>query len=328
MAASLDQLIQRADLDALVRYVDDTCSARDWEHVVDIRNESRSAVNTGRQLWPIATLANYRLALWAPAPLAARALDDTARTFMPGPVPEILAVHHNWLDLEPYLPPGHDRSLFAYERALRGDVIASDEPELLDIPIAVQSWEPEYACATYNDAGVVDTPPRVSQSSETHIVIGKDCTPIADQDTVDAFRTMMNAWTSQSNGTARAVVVEGDVEEALGALGFAGSTSQVRRLSPHDAWSQMTWAASSGGAHGKRRGFATARSDTWWLFGNFAGICEPWPPASDECGEIAGSCEYFDFTNDKTPTDGWGLRLVVVDPDEGRSLALIAHDTL
>lgn len=31
MAASLDDLIRRADLDELVRFVDSTCDARDWE---------------------------------------------------------------------------------------------------------------------------------------------------------------------------------------------------------------------------------------------------------------------------------------------------------
>lgn len=65
MASSLDELIQRADLDGLVRHVDDTCSSRDWDHLLRIRDDAHNAVKTGRQLWPIATLANYRLALWA-----------------------------------------------------------------------------------------------------------------------------------------------------------------------------------------------------------------------------------------------------------------------
>ena len=82
----LDALVSRADLDGLVRHVDATCAAREWDHLVRVRDRSRAAVDTGRQLWPIATLANYRLALWAPAELAVRALDDTARTCMPAKV--------------------------------------------------------------------------------------------------------------------------------------------------------------------------------------------------------------------------------------------------
>lgn len=328
MATSLEHLIQRADLDALVRYVDDTCSSRDWSHLITIRNEARNAVHTGRQLWPIATLANFRLALWAPAEYAARALDDTARTFMPGPVPEIMAVHHSWDDMVTHLEHGHDRGIFAYERALRGDIIASDEPEILDIPIAVQPWEPHYVTATYNDVGIVETFPHLSSASDAGLHRGCVVEPLDDTDTTDAMRHMLNAWTAQSNGTARVVVVEGDLDAALGGLGFTDTESTVASLSHHDAWRLMGWAASTGAAHGKRRGAATGRSDVWWMFAQFAGIGEPWPPHSDELGDIAGACEYFTFTNDKTPTVGWGFHLIVVDPEEGRSLAVSAHDAL
>lgn len=328
MATSLEQLIQRADLDGLVRYVDDTCAARDWDHLVEIRNDARSAVNTGRQLWPIATLANYRLALWAPAPFAVRALDDTARTFMPGPVPEILAVHHSWEDLSPYLERGHDRGLFAYERAVRGDIINNDEDAILDIPIALQPWEPRYLAVSYNDSGVVEHAPHISPISESHVIGTPHVTPLTEVDTTDAFRTMMNAWTAQSDGTAVAYVVDGDVTEALGALGYTDIESRIQLIHHHDAWTLLTWAASTGAAHGKRRGVATGRSDVWWLFAQFAGITDVWPPDADECGEIAQSCRYYLFDNDKTPTVGWGLRLVVVDPDEGLSLALAAQDAL
>jgi hypothetical protein len=328
MASALEQLIQRADLDGLVRHVDDTCAARDWEHLVEIRNDARAAVNTGRQLWPIATLANYRLALWAPAPFAVRALDDTARTFMPGPVSEILAVHHSWQDLEPLLEPGHDRGLCAYERALRGDIIAPNEPDILDIPIALQPWEPAYLCVSYNDDGVVEEFPASPQWQEGFDVEGIATTPLDESETIDAFRRMMNAWTSQSNGTADLAIVEGGPAEALGALGYAGIISELSPMSCSEAWERLTWAASTGGAHGKRRGVATARSDVWWLFAQIAGMTDDWPCDAAECGEIALACEYYVFRNDKTPTEGWGLHLVIVDPDEGLSVALRAHDSL
>lgn len=328
MATALEQLIHRADLDGLVRHVDDTCAARDWDHLVEIRNDARAAVNTGRQLWPIATLANYRLALWAPAQFAVRALEDTARTFMPGPVSEILAVHHSWQDLKPLLEPGHDRGVFAYERALRGDIIDDDEPEILDIPIAPQSWEPTYLCASYNDDGVVEEIPASPRWNETVEVEGVDATSLDESDTIDAFRHMMNPWTAQSNGTAGLALVEGPPAHALGALGYVGMKSELAPLSSSEAWETLTWAASTGGAHGKRRGVATARSDVWWLFSQIAGMADDWPCDPNECGEIALGCEYYAFRNDKTPTDGWGLHLVIVDPDEGLSVALRAHDSL
>ena len=323
MAASLDELIQRADLDGLVRHVDDACSARDWDHVLRIRNEARAAVSTGRQLWPIATLANFRLALWAPAVLAVRALDDTARTFMPGPVSEILAVHHSWTDLEPHLAHGHDRSLVAYERALRGDTIGDGEPAVLEIPFGLSPWEPVYQLAAYNDDGVVDEMP--SLSLDWRPTAGTSPAEILRDDTVHVFAQMMAPWTSQSEGSARAVVVEGDVSEALGALGL--SDGRTALLQPAEALSWLTWAASSGGAHGKRRGVASGRSEALWMLSVFTGLDDDWPESFDELGHVADELDFYAFTSPELPANGWWLQMVIVDDDEGLSLGLTARDS-
>ena len=72
----LDALIHRADLDGLVRMVDDRCSTSDWDGLLRLRDRARHAVETGRQLWPAATLAEYRLALLAPPPFVAAVLDE------------------------------------------------------------------------------------------------------------------------------------------------------------------------------------------------------------------------------------------------------------
>src|SRR5210317_2086008 len=82
----LDAAIHSADLDALVRCVDDRVATRDWAGLLRLRDRCRSAVRTGRQLWPAATLAEYRLALWAPAEWAVAAIDDEAGRFTPGPL--------------------------------------------------------------------------------------------------------------------------------------------------------------------------------------------------------------------------------------------------
>jgi hypothetical protein len=322
MAASLDELIQRADLDGLVRHVDDACSARDWDHVLRIRNEARSAVATGRQLWPIATLANFRLALWAPAHLAVRALDDTARTFMPGPVSEILAVHHSWSDLEPHLEHGHDRSLVAYERSLRADVIEASEPAVLEIPFALAPWEPRYATAGYNDDGVVDEMPSLAFDWQPAVgVVGAE---ILRDDTVTVFAQMMSPWTSQSEGSARSAVVEGGVADALGALGVIDA--RVAPLSPPEALAWLTWAASSGGAHGKRRGVATGRSEALWLLSVFTGLDDDWPVTFEELGEVIGGLEFHAFTSADHPAHGWWLQMAIVDAEEGLALSLMTRD--
>jgi hypothetical protein len=323
MATSLDDLIRRADLDELIRHVDATCDARDWDHLVRIRNEARAAVSTGRQLWPIATLANYRLALWAPADIAVRALDDTARTFMPGPVSEIISVHHTWADLEPHLAPGHDRSLIAYERSLRGCFVEPSEPALLDIPIAVQMWEPTYAVAMYTDDGPDDPFPEPVNLSD---YLDAEPADVADDpESVHAFRRLVEPWTAQSNGTAHAVVVEGGIGGALHALGL--SQARTAALTAGEALVWLTWAGASGGAHGKRRGTATGRSEAWWFLATFSGLADHWPCEPDELGDVLESLEYTVFENEKAPTRGWGLHLLIEDPDEGLSIALSASDT-
>ena len=322
MNDELDQLIRRADLDELVRHVDATCSARDWDHLVDIRDQARSAVSTGRQLWPIATLANYRLALWAPAEQAVRALDDTARTFMPGPVSEILAVYHRWDDLEEHLADGHDRSLVAHERALRGDTIEHHETSVLDLPFETQPWEPHYELASYNDDGVDFPAPELPTARES--ISTSAASPIDDPDTTTAFRRLVEAWTSQSNGSASIAVVEGGLEEALGALGI--NKARIASVSPQEALSLLAWAGASGGAHGKRRGTATGRSDAWWFVATFTGLAEGWPCDSDELGDVIESLQYYVFETDSSRNSGWNLELVICDPDEGLSVALRAHD--
>ena len=321
-ADELDSLVQRADLDGLVRHVDATCASRDWPHLLRVRDRARAAVDTGRQLWPIATLANHRLALWAPAQLAVHALDDTARTFMPGPVSEILAVHHGWSETEPHLPHGHDRSLFAHERSLRGDRVPSSEPSLIDIPVALQEWEPAYLPAVYTDDGPDAPPPDLPPLHDT--IDPTDGEAIDDPETVTAFRMLVEPWTSQSNGTASCTVAEGGLREALHAAGVGAC--DVARTDHRTGLALLAWAGGSGGAHGRRRGLATGRSNAWWFLAVLTGLHEQWPCDGNELGEVVGSLEWWLWRPHGQPETGWNARLVLVDVDEGLSCALSAHD--
>ena len=63
-----EQLVELGDLDELVRQVDRLGDAEDWDGLVDLRDRCRRALERGRQLWPAASLAEYRLALDAPGP--------------------------------------------------------------------------------------------------------------------------------------------------------------------------------------------------------------------------------------------------------------------
>ena len=150
---ALDELVARADLDGLVRLVDDRCETRDWAGLLRLRDRSRVAVRTGRQLWPAATLAEYRLALLAPPEWAARVLTDDAGRFALGPLPEVAAQGHRWSELAPHLVPGPIASLVAHERVLRGEALR-DDPQAnsfsaLDLPLELQPWEPDFELATY-----------------------------------------------------------------------------------------------------------------------------------------------------------------------------------
>ena len=62
----LEALVARADLDGLVRLVDDRCATHDWAGLLLRPRPLPCRRGTGRQLWPAATLAEYRLALLAP----------------------------------------------------------------------------------------------------------------------------------------------------------------------------------------------------------------------------------------------------------------------
>ncbi len=97
--SEVDDLVHRADLDGLVRLVDKFCSNADWATLLELRTRSRATVVTGRQLWPVATLAEYRLALWAPDECAASVLDEESGMFTIGPLTEVVAQNHQFVDL-------------------------------------------------------------------------------------------------------------------------------------------------------------------------------------------------------------------------------------
>ena len=89
---ALDRLIHDVDLDGLVRLIDARCSSGDWAGLLRLRDRCAAATReTGRQLWPAATLAEYRLALLAPAEWAATVLDGEAGRFTIGPLSEVVA---------------------------------------------------------------------------------------------------------------------------------------------------------------------------------------------------------------------------------------------
>src|SRR5712691_3732216 len=100
----LDDLLEAAEPNPLLRRVDALCEARAWDDLVDLAQRCREAYERGKQLWPIAEHIDYRLALEAPAPYAARVLTPTAGRFALGPLTEVAASTHTFDELAGHLP--------------------------------------------------------------------------------------------------------------------------------------------------------------------------------------------------------------------------------
>lgn len=323
----LDELVARADLDGLVRLVDARCEHRDWAGLLRVRDRSRLAVRTGRQLWPAATLAEYRLALVAPADWAARVLDEGSGRFAPGPLTEVVAQHHTWAELAPHLPAGPRSSLVAHERVLRGEALTADDvagsPNALELPYALAAWEPTYPLAEYTDVGGTFPSPLLPPSSELVAVAPRHGGErIVDDELETAVRQLLEPWTTSSNGHAELVVVEGDLADALGALGLP-ARARAAELEPRDALAWLGWAGASGGAHGRRRGAAVGRFGAWWTLAALGGL--DWPVPADELAALAHELRWW-WWDASEPRLGWELQLAVTDPVEGLAVAISARD--
>ncbi|MET0143846.1 MAG: hypothetical protein ABW328_03545 [Ilumatobacteraceae bacterium] len=324
----LDGLIHRADLDGLVRLVDDCTSSRDWARLRRLRDRARHAVGTGRQLWPAATLAEYRLALLAPAEWAAGVLDEGSGRFSIGPLTEVVAQHHSWAELALLLEPGPRAALVAHERVLRGDHVDAASvaglPDVLELPYTLSPWEPAYALAEYHDAGA-DFPAPATPTGYVDVAgRGEAAHVVVDDDDVElAVRQLVEAWTTSSNGRADVVAVEGDAAAALRALGVPRARTAALTASEALAW--LAWAGASGGAFGRRRGAAAGRFGALWLVAALGDAAADWPLAMVELGAIAADLRWS-WWDAHEPATGWQLQLVVEDPAEGLAWAISARD--
>src|SRR5205814_4021070 len=117
----VDELIERGDLDELIRFVDRLADARDWTQLLELAQRCRRAHERGRQLWPAAEHALYRVALDGTSGLACRAVNESDGRFSLGPLTEVIASTHSWLTLEPHLEPSPLAATIAHECAIRGE---------------------------------------------------------------------------------------------------------------------------------------------------------------------------------------------------------------
>ena len=324
----LDTLITAADLDGLIRLIDARCASADWAGLLHLRDRSRWAVSTGRQLWPAATLAEYRLALLAPTQWAAKVLEEDTGRFSIGPLTEVIAQTHTWAALASLLPSGPRAAFVAHERVIRGEVIDSKGlPDVLEMPFALQPWEPAYPAAVYTaDSATFDAPElptSFNAINEDHAPNGDPPERIDDDDVALAVRQLVEPWTAESNGTADVVCVEGVVRDALAVLGVAGA--RLCPISAGHALQWLTWAGASGGAFGRRRGTALGRFGAWWLVAALGGVIDEWPINPNALGELANELQWYWWDAGEPPL-GWQLQIAVEFRAEGLAWAISARD--
>jgi len=323
MSDVVAEAVSGGDLDQLVRLVDGLCGSREWAEVVRLRDRCRSAMERGLQLWPAAEYAEYRLALDAPAEFAGPVVREGAGRFALGPLWEVAASTHEWEALAPHLPDEPPKALAAHERVVRGeDLTRVDgiDPGILEVPLRLEVWEPTYPPAVYRpDKADFPTPavPQFESAALPEAGVGLD-----DEESIEALYDLGRGWVEQSNGTCRAVAVEGGATEAIARLG--GDSARIGVVDPATALAWMAWAAANGGAYGRRSGTPAGRFSAWWAAATLCGF--DWPPEPDELGEAIQGLDWYLWE----PPDlvgGWALHLAAADPGEGFAWAVAATDT-
>ncbi len=308
MSESQYDLINRADLDGLVRLIDDYCETRSWHDLLGLRDACKAAVANGKQVWPASTLAEYRLALLAPAEIAVQVVDEDAGRFTLGPLTEVIAQHHEWAELAPLLEPSPITTFIAYECAIRGQHVDGELFPALESPWKLLPMETNYALAEYHDNEATFPTPAIPEMGNAIAVPTSTAHVVLDSEASTAFHQLVDAWTTQSNGELRISCVEGSVLDALAALEV--QEARLSLLTSSDALAWLTWAGASGGAHGRRRGNALGRDATWWIIAVLTEKTLHWPLSDSSCVSAADSLQWFWWDRNE-PTTGWNVQLCV-----------------
>jgi hypothetical protein len=324
VAESIPTAVERGDVDDLVRLVDSLCATREWDSVVELRDRCVQALERGRQLWPVAAHAEYRLALEAPGRYAAAVLVEGAGRFAPGPLPEVAASTHEWAELAPHALPGPPAALAAHERVVRGEDLTGEEfpgPPVLELPHRLAAWEPQYFLAHYRSDGADFPGPQPPELGllERLPAPGAGARDAATTALVDAVR----AWTEGSEGRVEAIAVDGDARVAIASLGR--DRARVAELDPADAVRALAWAGASGGAHARRPGAAAGRFAAWWAAAALTGLIERWPVDAAELGDALAALRWYAWDGGG-PATGWSLRLAIEDARARRAWAVAAVD--
>jgi len=325
MRSDLVDLIEAGDLNGLLRAVDGLCAAREWDLLLELADRCEEAVERGKQLWPIAVHIDYRIALEGPPSYVAQVLHPEVGRFSLGPLTEVAASTHTWGELREHVHIPQVCAYLAQERVLRGEDLTGDNathPEVLELPPRLLEWEPTYALANFKPAyveiaepwdpraGLEDTEPKKSKIIDDPVLR-------------DTLLDLVTPWTNESNGAARATVVEGNAIAAVSEIALG--ELRIGELEPAEAVQRLAWASASGGAYGRRRGAAFGRFLSFYTCAVVTGL--DWPPDGDDLGAAVADMRWFRW-DEGTPDEGWSLRIAVEDHVDAWAAALGATDVL
>ena len=324
------RLVEIGDIDALVEHVGSLCFEERWDDVVDLHDRCRTALERGRQLWPAAAYANYRLALDAPPKWACSVLGSGSERFALGPFSEVVANRFEWSDLAPHLGRIDTPTIAAIvqERVVRGDDLRADAlarrtSDVFELPLVRAEWEPESALVEYRvDRARFPSPAPVPLRT----VAARAARSITDPLVTDALGALVAAWRRASDAEVMVTAVEGDGIGAITTL--TGLSEQaIAELPAQVGLAWLLWAAANGGFAGRRRGQAAARADLWWTMRAIAGLEEdPFDTvAQSELSEVVEQLRWYTWDAD-IPAHGWAVAIGVEDPAEGVAWALRCID--
>lgn len=313
--------VEASNADDLLRIVDRHCSAQAWDPLLELRRLLAAALTRGKQLWGVDEHIRYRLALEAPARLAAEAVSEGPARFALGPLTEVVATRHTFAEVSPHLEPGPNRSWVAQERVLRGEEIdpGGIELGLIELPLRLERWETAYSEVTYKKDRVESEPPATTGLAA--LQLPTDAEEVEDPGGRTALAALVATWVEQSNGRATVVCAAGGLADAVRLVGVRKAMAASIDLPV--AAGLMAWAAASGGAHGRRRGGAAGRLATWWVLAELTG--SEWPPVPQHLRELIDPLEWWVWS-DLGGSTGWNLSLAVHSPSEGLTWALAAAD--
>jgi len=320
---TLTELIEGSDLAGLTRYVDGVCASREWERLTVVRDRCNEAVERGKQVWAIAQFAEYRMALEAPAEMAGTVMSDGRGRFALGPLWEVAASTHTWDDLQEHVSVPTVRAMIAHERSIRGEAVdeAHIDQRILEIPAAMQPWEPAYPVADYQSDRAT-FPDDIFDLPMEWIEL-PDPGDRDDEDSVcNALMDLVGPWWEDSLGHAEVITVEGTIEEAIRALGPHRVRAAEVDLST--ALEALVWAGASGGAHGRRRGTPRGRAGAWWVLLEILGYDDV-PDDLDDFGRQAAELRFV-LWDPGDRVGGWNLHIGIEDPTDGLAWVLSAVD--